>query len=123
MLSRKPNFWVAISVLICSLNLSSAAAAQDNDNLKWSITPYLWAPTTTVDLTLRDTSIGSGEISFDDLLDTLDTAFMVQVEAGKGKWSGFVDMSYLGTSDTTQRTLLTVDVDSKQTFIDLATAY
>ena len=123
MLSLKSGCRAAISVLICSLLLLSAAAAQDNDNLKWSITPYLWAPTTKVDLTFRDTAIGSGEISFNDLLDTLDAAFMVQIEAGKGKWSGFVDLSYLGTSDTTQRTLLTVDADSKQTFIDAAAAF
>jgi hypothetical protein len=63
---------------------------------------------TTVDLTIRDTSIGGDDISFDDLVDILDAAFMVQVEAGRGKWSAFADITYLITSDTTERPLATM---------------
>jgi hypothetical protein len=39
-----------------------------------------------------------GEISFSDLLDVLDAAFMVQIEGGKGNWSAFGDLTYLKTS-------------------------
>ena len=48
--------------------------AQTSDKLNLSITPYIWASNTKVDLTLDDAGIGEGEISFKDLLDVLDTA-------------------------------------------------
>jgi hypothetical protein len=100
-----------------------ASPAFAQSDLEWSITPYLWASDTTVDLTFRDNNLGGGDINFDDLLDTLDTAFMVQVEAGRGNWSAFADITYLDTSDTTERPLATVDTDSQQTIVDAAIAY
>jgi len=114
--------FVAVLIIV-SPGFVSTASAQQNGSLSWSVTPYLWAPTTKVDLTFRDTDIGSGEISFKDLFDTLDAAFMIQVEAGKGSWSVFSDLTYLETSDTAERTVLTIDVRNKQVFLDAALAY
>ena len=99
------------------------ANARDQGVINWSITPYIWASDTTVDLTFNDTNIGSGSLNFGDLLDVLDTAFMVHAEGGAGQWSSFADLTYLATSDVTQRTILTIDSRSKQTFLDLAVAY
>jgi len=120
---NKPARTSVIVFFIGCLGLLSTASAQQSSNFNWSITPYLWAPTTKVDLTFRDTDIGSGEISFKDLFDTLETAFMIQVEGGKGNWSAFGDLTYLKTSDTVSRTVFTIDADSKQTFFDAAVAY
>lgn len=105
------------------LVLASTASAQNTDKLGWSVTPYIWAAQTSVDLTFQDTAVGGGDISFNDLLDTLDAAFMVQVEGGKGKWSAFGDLTYLDTSDTTERTVFTIDAENKQLFLDAAVAY
>jgi hypothetical protein len=113
----------AVIVLIGCLGLFSSASAQQNSAISWSVTPYLWAPTTKVDLTFRDTGIGAGEISFKDLFDMLDTAFMIQVEGGRGNWSTFGDLTYLKTSDAIERNLLTINTKSKQTFVDAAVAY
>lgn len=101
----------------------TAVLAQDGDSFEWSITPYIWATDTKLDLTYRGEGIGGDEISFNDLLDVLDTAFMVHAEGGKGHWSIFGDLTYLETSDTDQRTLLTIDTDSEQTFLDAGVAY
>ena len=107
-----------------SLALFAAnAIAQTGDATHWSVTPYIWATNTTVDLTIRDTNIGAGDISFSDLLDVLDAAFMVHVERGGGNWSAFGDFTYLKTSDTTERTLITIDADNEQVFFDAAVAY
>lgn len=103
--------------------LGSAALAQQSTASGWSITPYIWASSTSVDLTVRDTNIGSGDISFSDLLDVLDGAFMIQVEGGQGRWSGFGDLTYLKTSDTVERTVFTIDTESKQLILDAAIAY
>jgi hypothetical protein len=107
----------------CLLLTCGPALGQDADQVHWSITPYLWASNTKVDLTFRDQGLGSGDISFSDLLDVLDSAFMVNVEGGKGQWSFFGDLTYLETSNTETRTLLTIDTDSEQLIFDAAAAW
>jgi len=116
---RRLIFVAALSVLVPSVGLH----AQDNGAGGWSITPYIWGTDTAVDLTFRDTDIGAGDISFNDLLDVLDTAFMIQVEGGKGNWTAFTDITYLETSDTTERAILAIDSKSKQLFLDAAVAW
>ena len=89
---------------VMAIGLCLLGPAASAESVSWSITPYIWASDTSIDLAFRDQAIGSGELSFDDLLDVLDAAFMVHVEGGKGQWSAFADLTYLDTSDTTQRT-------------------
>ncbi len=48
------------------LGAFTAASAQTGDATHWSVTPYIWATDTSVDLTFRDTNIGAGDISFGD---------------------------------------------------------
>ncbi len=108
----------------CSIGLFAANAnAQSGDATHWSVTPYIWATDTSVDLTFRDTNIGAGDISFGDLLDVLDAAFMVHIEGGGGNWSSFGDFTYLKTSDTTEGALITTDADNEQIFLDAAVAF
>jgi hypothetical protein len=115
--------WILMVVLACSIALAPDASAQQSDSMHWSITPYLWAPTTTIDLGVRGTSIASGEITFDDLLNALDAAFMIHIEGGKGNWTGFADMTYLDTSHSNQRQVLNIKTDSQQSFLDFAAVY
>jgi hypothetical protein len=114
----------ALTVVASSMMIPAPVAqAQDASDFGWSITPYLWATETRVDLALRDEDIGAGEISFGDLLDVLDAAFMIHVEGGGGNWSAFGDLTYLETSDSSERTVFVVDTDSKQLFFDGAVAW
>ena len=99
------------------------AAAQDGGAIEWSVTPYAWFPDTTVDLAFRDTNIGSGTIRFSDVLDVVDIGFMLHVEGGRGNWSAFSDITYVKTSDTTERELLTIDARNEQNLVDAAVAY
>ncbi|EED30453.1 conserved hypothetical protein [gamma proteobacterium NOR5-3] len=109
--------------LASSFCVSLGVAAQGSDDLQWSVTPYLWASTTELDLSFRDVTISPETISFRDLVDTLDAAFMVQTEVGRGNWSGFADLTYLKTSSTDARNQLSIDIDSTQVFLDAAVAY
>jgi len=118
----RPYSVLALAMLVMLMS-APVARAQDANSFSWSITPYLWATETTVDLTFRDADIGAGEISFNDLLDVLDAAFMIHVEGGRGNWSAFGDLTYLKTSDSTERTALIVDSNSKQLFLDAAAAW
>ena len=118
------NSLFALAILLLSFGIISAAAAQDSDKLVWSVTPYLWASGTSLDISVQDSGIGGGtEIPFDDLLDVLDAAFQIHVEAGNGNWSGFGDLTYIETSDTVNRPLLVIDSSNKQTVLDAVIAY
>src|SRR5210317_1335037 len=70
-----------------------AERAESQEPIQWSVTPYIWASDTKVDLTIRDESLGGDKISFKDLLDVLDSAFMIHAEGGKGHWSLFGDLT------------------------------
>lgn len=99
------------------------ASAESGDGLMWSITPYLWGTNTSIDLTYKDRDLGSQDISFGDLLDVMDGAFMVNAEAGKGQWSAFADLTYLKISDKDKRRFSTIKSSSEQVFLDAALAF
>jgi hypothetical protein len=115
-------FASAAALLGLLSTLSAMADEHESDKFSWAVTPYLWAPNTTIDLTLANNNIG-GEVSFADYLDTIDVAFMGHVEGGKGRWSGFADLTYVDASDTTERTLIRIASQNKQTFLDAALAW
>jgi len=96
--------------------------AHGAEPLRWSVTPYLWASTTELDLSFGDRSVG-GVVDFPDLVDTLDAAFMIHVEGGRGAWSTFADLTYIEASDRAERTLLAIDSENQQTILDLALAW
>jgi len=81
--------------------LATNAEAQQSEGMRWSITPYVWMPTTRVDLTFEDTTVG-GTIRVKDVIDTIDAAFMISVEGGKGHWSAFADLMFADASDVTE---------------------
>ena len=114
---------VSQACLLC-LALALCPVLARGAGLDWSITPYIWASDTKFDLKAGDVPIG-GELTFDDLLDTTDTSFQVVTEAGisGGKWSAFIDLTYLETSDNYQGRLLFADSDSEQLYLDAAIAW
>jgi hypothetical protein len=108
----------------CLLCLVTATALADGtEPFQWSITPYLWASQTQLDLSLPDQALGGDTISFSDLLDQIDTAFMVNVETGRGRWSVFADLTYLETSDNEQRPVFRVETRSDTTLLDTGVAF
>jgi opacity protein-like surface antigen len=94
--------------------------ALKNSN-KWNIefTPYFWAAELKGDATLRGRT-GSVDVSFSDIIDKLDIAFMGRAEAWKGKWGLYFDGLYmdLGADFTTPRGLVSTDIDVKMTVFD-----
>lgn len=99
------------------------ASAQSAGSNNWSITPYIWASDTSLDFTLNGSPVGGADLSFGDILDTVDAAFQVHVEGGKGNWSGFVDFTFISTSDSVELPIARIDTDSEQVVLDAAAAY
>jgi hypothetical protein len=88
--------WILTFCLSCLL----ASPARAAEPLKWSVAPYIWATDISGDLKVDGDPIGGVEIGFTDLLNTTDASFQMFVEAGRGRWSGFADVTYLKTSDS-----------------------
>ncbi len=110
-------------LILCAGCIAVPAAADANMN--WSITPYIWAVETKVDLKADGTPIGGAAVSFSDLLDITDASFQIVVEGGRsdGNWSAFVDLTYLETSDKESAGPLLIKTESEQWFIDAAVSY
>ena len=115
---------VTVAILGVALLLGTLpVTAQEASGFQWSVSPYIWASRTKVDLNFRDESLGGGTVSFSDLLDQLDSAFMVHLEGGNGHWSLFADITYLETSDAEQRPVFLVKSTAETTVLDTAVAY
>ncbi len=125
---KPPLIMKRISSALCgvlALAIAAPVAATGDGAINWSITPYLWATETTVDLTADGTPIGGGKVSFSDLADITDTSFQIVVEGGRsgGNWSAFIDLTFLDTSDSFAGPAVRIETDSEQRYIDAAIAY
>lgn len=131
MKGNDPRLWIAVflagSAVVAGSARASSPAAVDG-GWEWSVTPYIWFADTSYRLRASDQDLGAGEVDFGEIADTLDGAFQVVVETGRGKWSGFVDFTYLSMSDDQVFDLsgigsLRVSTKSDQLFVDAAVAF
>ena len=93
--NRKLAAWFAAGVmLLASVVPTTAAADTDSDKWKFDADIYLWGAG------IKGTTATGGDIdiSFNDLLNNLDMAFMGGLGATKGKYSLFLDALYLSVS-------------------------
>jgi hypothetical protein len=93
---------------ILALNLSSAQAAADssgNESWQFNGAIYLWGAS------IGGTTSGGDDIdiSFSDLIDNLDMAFMGTLGAQKGKWTLLTDVIYLNVSNSQTSTANLID--------------
>jgi hypothetical protein len=74
-----------------------ATAAED---WKFAVTPYLWGAGVngTATVALHEADVNK---SFSDILNDLDFAMMVNLQARKGRLGFYTDVTFLGLSDTT----------------------
>ena len=119
--SRKPPTWPAAGLMLLASAIPAMTTADtDSDKWKFDANIYLWGAG------IGGTTATGGDIdlSFDDLFDNLDMAFMGGVGASRGKWSLFADAIYLDVSadDSYTETVpvigpieLDVDVDADVT--------
>ncbi len=88
------------------------------------MTPYFWAAEIDGDATLRGRT-GPVDVSFSDLLDNLDIAFMGRLETWKGEWGLFLDGLYmdLGAEFSTPQGSISADIDVKMTMLEFGIGY
>lgn len=101
--------WLTMGILFIALVLggpwayAQGSASGEAAGSKWefNVIPYFWMAGMGGDVTVkgRDASLDS---SFSDILDDLDFGAQVHVNARKGKWGVFFDITYLDLSDSGQ---------------------
>lgn len=91
--NSQPITWLAASILLLASAIPVTATA-DSDKWKFDANIYLWGAA------IKGTTATGGDvdISFNDLIDNLDMAFMGGIGATKGKYSLFLDAIYLSVS-------------------------
>lgn len=110
-------------------SLASQAAETAADTWSVKITPYLWATRMHGSTQIKQLPEARIDMSFSDILDTLDAGFMGAVEFQKGRWGILVDSLYMKTSDSvsvaTPRGAAGADADMRisQTMLSGALAY
>jgi len=92
---------VSLTLAVSAIAPSSALAQADADAWKWRGTIYLWGAGIdgTADLPASGGTVNASA-SFDDILKSLDFAFMGALEARKGRWGGFTDVIYMDLSNS-----------------------
>ena len=102
-----------------------AADAGEGDSLTWTLTPYIFAPSFSVDLkTNPDIDFDDPNISsqsdFSDILDKIDMAFMGHLEAQGDSFGAFADVMYLDLGDNRDFELFYTNSDLSAIVLDLA---
>jgi hypothetical protein len=85
------GFWLALCV-------GAGQGARAADDWTVVVSPYVWAAGLDGDVALGGIE-GQVDLSFGDVLETLDLAVMGNVEVSNGRWGGFVDLLYVRSSD------------------------
>ena len=94
---RRPTAWLAAGAMLLSTVLPvTAASAGSSDQWEYEAMIYLWGAG--MDATTQ--TGGDIDISFNDIIDDLDLAFMGTFGAHKGKWSLLADAIYLDISQS-----------------------
>jgi hypothetical protein len=112
----KGKLSVLLSVLLLVV-LCAPAFAEENppisDEWEFTVIPYLWMTSLEGDVGVEGAT-AHVDASFSDILDNLDFAAQVHVEAKKGKWAFFIDPTYMKLSSddsATTRFATTLDAD------------
>ena len=90
------------------------------DDWAWSVTPYVWATRVTMDTGVDQ--IG-GVVEFDDILDDLDFALQVHVEARKDRFGLLLDFTNLQSSGRKTHGSLEIDTDVSTFIIEAGATY
>lgn len=91
---------VSLALAVCATAPSSALAQTDANTWQWRGTIYLWGAGIDGTADLPSGAAVNASMSFDDILKSLDFAFMGALEARKGRWGAFTDVIYMDLSNS-----------------------
>lgn len=108
-----------VAVISTAILPATASAATGEDGWDWSIAPYLWAPTISVDLNRNTPPFGS-ETRFNDLVSKIDMAALVHVDGQGERFGVLADLVFLSLGDGATRTVYSSDSSLDATVAEVA---
>lgn len=101
---------------------SAAGTSASDDRWEFSVTPYLWMFGMDGDVRVRNTS-AEFDVGFDDILENLDIAAIVRMEARKERFGLYVDPVYGKISAEGGSGPVDVDVETELFLADFGALY
>ena len=96
---RSSRRHISLAAVVLVLTLSFSPQQSRADGLNWMIAPYAWAADFAVDVNVNGDPALGADLSFDDLLDKLDMAFMGHIEVSSDNFGAFFDGIYMSLAD------------------------
>jgi hypothetical protein len=106
-------------ILLVGASLAQAEDSDADSGWQFAIAPYLWA----ADVGGKTQAGSSIDISFDDIVDNLESALMVSFEARKNKWMILADYLYLDVAASKQVGPLPITMNLRSKVVHLAGGY
>lgn len=114
---------LATLCLSASLCLPSTAQAAD-DGWDWMVAPYIWGINVNTDLeTVSPPSSSSSDREFDDVLDSLDGAFLLHAEGQGDNIGAFADITYVGLADDNDHPRFNIESDLDARLFEIAAVW
>jgi hypothetical protein len=98
---KKSFFIMAIAALLLTVFVPSVSAEEepvDSDSWEFQLAPYLWAISASGNITVKGIEADM-DLSFSDIWDELNFAFMLAYEARKGRWGLWGETIYANLGD------------------------
>jgi hypothetical protein len=114
-------FSVLLVAFVCPFVNAEDGVSSSNE-WEFIFAPYVWGASLDGDATVRGLE-SDVDIGFDDLLEDLELAWQMHLEARKGKWGAFVDTIYMALSDEVDVGPFDVDADVEFALIEFAGLY
>jgi hypothetical protein len=120
LVASAPSFFAEPGDPIAS-TASDAVAAEDG-SWRFSITPYVWMYGIDGDLRIRDTS-AEFDVGFDEILDSLDLALTVRLEAWRERLGFYLDPSFGFLESDADTAGGEAEVDTELVLVDFGALY
>lgn len=119
---------ISTSVTLASLLAACPAlATEPAEDWQLSVMPYLWATQLKGTSQIRNLPKTEVDMSFSDIMNTLDMGFMGNAELQKGRWGFLFDSIYTKNSESVSASGINASADAKirleQTMLSGALAY
>jgi hypothetical protein len=121
---------IILMIVLCCIS-SAAYAQKDTNNAQkpisdwqFEVSPYLWIAGSSGTISFLDQS-ANVDAKFKDILSNLEFGFFMHLEAKKGKWVFFGDISYISVekSGTIEMANTNANIELKQTLAEIGSGY
>lgn len=112
----------ACAVLLCTAPLVHAAPS--GGAFEWSVVPYAWLTSFNTDVQLaRLPEAAGGFTKFEDVVDKVDSAFLIHGEGQGDEFGVFSDFIFLGLEDSNQRQSVRTETDIDARIFEVAAVW